>query len=225
MASWMRLKVALGQLARSSSTTSDLAPAGGACAAIKASAQKSAERRIVYPPARWGIGGMASELYPRASRRFPPGWAVAPGPALRSAWATSVELAGRLNGIPCTSGSRPNSRLGVGSAGARGVGPGAVPGPTERGGYFFSGAIVPPFALQSAALALVIPWPLHAFLPAHALWADAHDPWPLHALMPAQRTWSPPIFSSARATAAPVNNRAAAALAMKMPFALIRSPP
>src|SRR5437879_1230069 len=64
MASWMRLKVALGQLARSSSTTSDLAPAGGACAAIKASAQNSAERRIVYPPARWGIGGMASELYP-----------------------------------------------------------------------------------------------------------------------------------------------------------------
>src|SRR2546427_12338489 len=64
MASWMRLKVALGQLARSSSTTIDLAPAGGACAAIKASAQNSAERRIVYPPARWGIGGMASELYP-----------------------------------------------------------------------------------------------------------------------------------------------------------------
>src|SRR5437899_1313062 len=64
MASWMRLKVALGQLARSSSTTSDLAPAGGACAAIKASAQNSAERRIVYPPARWGIGGMGSELYP-----------------------------------------------------------------------------------------------------------------------------------------------------------------
>src|SRR2546427_5739500 len=73
MASWMRLKVALGQLARSSSTTSDLAPAGGACAAIKASAQNSAERRIVYPPARWGIGGVGAEPFPpRPAALFPP---------------------------------------------------------------------------------------------------------------------------------------------------------
>src|SRR5262249_61858436 len=104
------------------------------------------------------------------------------------------------------------------------VGPGN-PGAHRGLRYFFSGASVPPFALQSAALVLLMPWPLHAFLPAHELCADAQEPWPLQALMPAQRTSSPPIFSSARAMPAPLRNSVAAAVAVRMPFVLIRCPP
>src|ERR1041385_1900940 len=48
---------------------------------------------------------------------------------------------------------------------------------------------VPPFSVHSFPDdTLVKPWPLQAFLPAHACPAPAHAPCPLQALMPAHRS-------------------------------------
>src|SRR2546427_8892424 len=86
-------------------------------------------------------------------------------------------------------------------------------------GYsFFASATLPPLALQSAAVVLLWPWPLQAFLPAQEWPAPAQLPCPLQALIPSQITWSPPVFSSARAPTAPERNRAAAAVARRIPF-------
>src|SRR5262249_42022351 len=78
--------------------------------------------------------------------------------------------------------------------------------------------ILPPaFVHSSAPLMLTNPLPLQAFLPLHEFSALAQAPWPLHALTPPQCT-SPPAFSAARATTAPLSRRLAAALAISMPL-------
>src|SRR5207244_4102495 len=83
---------------------------------------------------------------------------------------------------------------------------------------FFDSTILPPFFSHSALDDSIHPLPLQAFWPWQEFAALAHAAWPLHALMPAQWTVSAPAFSPARATTAPLRNRPAAALAIKIPL-------
>src|SRR6266478_891493 len=83
--------------------------------------------------------------------------------------------------------------------------------------YFCAITLPPAFVHSSALLMSTNPLPLQSFLPLQAFSAPLQLPLPLQALTPAHST-PPPALSAARATTLPARMRAAAALAMTIPF-------
>src|SRR5262249_44044291 len=114
--------------------------------------QKRASSRFSFPQP-------AQRTSPCMLRRQPAHKAQRPQPTSREPFIALVDA---------TNGSR---------GGLEGVRPREAPGaPATHLYYFFDSATLPPFAVQSAAVVFVWPWPLQAFLPAQA--------WPAPAQLP-----------------------------------------